>query len=285
MKFIKGYLKYTLVLLILILTLSGCTQSSTNTPINSQDKSLMLIHYIDVGQADSILIQVNGKNMLIDAGNRGDADTVISYLQKQGVKKLDYVIATHPHEDHIGAMSDIIKKFPISEFYAPKKTASTKTFENMINALNGKKIIAARADVTLDLGENTEAVLLAPNNNNYEDINNYSAVLKLKYGSNKFLFMGDAEKLSEKEILNTNSDISADVIKVGHHGSTTSSSKEFLDKAAPKIVVISVGKDNDYGHPHKETLAEFKKRGYTVYRTDIDSTIVLQSDGKNIKKR
>jgi competence protein ComEC len=281
----KKHLKYTLLLLALIISLSGCSAVDINNSNNTQDKNLLLAHYIDVGQADSILIQVNNKNVLIDAGNRGDADTIVSYLQKQGVKKLDYVIATHPHEDHIGSMSDIIKKFPITEFYAPKKTSTTKTFENMIDALNGKKIITAKAGVKLNLGENIKAEFLAPNSDKYEEVNNFSAVLKLTYGDNKFLFMGDAENLSEGEILASNVDVSSDVIKVGHHGSSTSSSKEFLDKVSPKIAVISVGKGNDYGHPHKETLEEFKKRGYTVYRTDIDGTIILQSDGKNIKKK
>jgi competence protein ComEC len=281
----KKYLNYMLMLFVIIITLSGCSSVDINISNNNQDKNLLLVHYIDVGQADSILIQVNNKNMLIDAGNSRDADTVVAYLQKQGVKKLDYVIATHPHEDHIGSMSDIIKKFPITEFYAPKKTNTTKTFEDMITALNGKKIVIAKAGVKLNLGDNIKAELLAPNGDNYEDLNNYSAVLKLTYGDNKFLFMGDAEKLNEGEILLSNLDVSADVIKVGHHGSSTSSSKEFLDKVSPKIAVISVGKGNDYGHPHAETLSEFKKRNYTVYRTDIDGTIVLQSDGKNIKKK
>jgi competence protein ComEC len=285
LNYCKKHLKYILLLLAAIITFSGCSAVKINSSTNTQDKNLLLVHYIDVGQADSILIQVNNKNMLIDAGNRGDADAIVPYLQKKGVKKLDYVIATHPHEDHIGSMSDVIKKFPITEFYAPKKTSTTKTFENMINALNGKKIITAKAGVELNLGENIKAEFLAPNNDKYEEVNNFSAVLKLTYGDNKFLFMGDAENLSEGEILASNADVSSDVIKVGHHGSSTSSSKEFLDKVSPKIAVISVGKGNDYGHPHKETLEEFKKRGYTVYRTDIDGTIILQSDGKNIKKK
>ena len=285
MSYGKKYLRYILLLIALIITLSGCSPVDINNDNNTKDNSLLLVHYIDVGQADSILIQVNDKNMLIDAGNKGDVDAVVSYLQKQGVKKLDYVVATHPHEDHIGSMADIIKRFPITEFYAPKKTSTTKTFENMINALNGKKIITAKAGVKLNLGDNTTAEFLAPNIDKYEEINDYSAVLKLTYGDNKFIFMGDAEKLSEGEILSSSADVSVDVIKVGHHGSSTSSSKEFLDKVSPKTAIISVGKNNDYGHPHKEILAEFKKRSYTVYRTDIDGTIVLQSDGKNIKKR
>lgn len=274
-----------MLLLALIILLSGCSPVSVNSNDSTIDSNILLIHYIDVAQADSILIQINNKNMLIDAGNKSDGDAVVNYLKKHGVKKLDYVLATHPHEDHIGGMSDIIKQFPINEFYAPKKTADTKTFENMVDALNGKKIIAAKAGLTLSLGDNIEVELLAPNSDKYEETNDYSAVFKLTYGDNKFIFMGDAEKLSENEILASGADITADVIKVGHHGSSTSSSKELLDAVSPKIAVISVGKGNDYGHPNKETLEELKNRGLTIYRTDIEGTIVLQSDGKDIKKR
>lgn len=288
MIFPRKQFKLILLSVFLIITFVSCS-SLQNEAIsynsNSSSSGKLTVHYIDVGQADSILVQVNGKNMLIDAGNKADGSKVASYLQKQGVKKLDYVIATHPHEDHIGGMSDVIKKFPIEDFYAPKKTTTTKTFENMISALKGKKIKVASAGVQLNLGDNVTCEMLAPNSESYEEINNYSAVIKLTYGKSKFLFMGDAEKLSEDEILANNYDISADVLKVGHHGSSSSSSPNFLDKVSPKIVIISSGKNNDYGHPHKETLSEFKKRNYTIYRTDIDGTIVLTSDGEKIKKQ
>jgi competence protein ComEC len=281
MKIFKKSLIVCLIIYIITALFSGCSPVATN----ANKKDVLLVHYIDVGQADSILVQVDGKNLLIDAGNRGDADKIITYLKSHGVKNLDYVIATHPHEDHIGGMSEIIKAFQINNFYAPKKTASTKTFENMIEALNGKKIISAKAGIHIQLSQNTNAEFLAPNSDKYEEINNFSAALRLTYGNNHFLFMGDAEKLSEEEIIKNYPEMSADVLKVGHHGSSTSSSKNFLDKVSPKIAIISTGKGNDYGHPHKETLAEFKKRGYIVYRTDIDGTIVLQSDGKNIKRQ
>lgn len=275
-----------LLAVIIIFTFAGC--SMENEPVSftqsSKSKDTLIVHYIDVGQADSILVQINGKNMLIDAGNKEDGNKVVSYLQKQNVSKLDYVIATHPHEDHIGGMSNIIKSFSMGDFYAPKKIATTKVFENMINALDSKKIKTASAGVKLDLGENVTCEMLAPNSKDYKDINNYSAVIRLIYGDSKFLFMGDAEKLSEEEILSTNNDISADILKVGHHGSSSSSSVEFLDKVSPKIVVISSGKGNEYGHPNKEVLDEFKKRDCTIYRTDIDGTIVFTSDGKKIKK-
>lgn len=281
-KFIKIFIYIT----TFSLTFTGCANANiTTSKINSQFKDKLIVHYIDVGQADSILIQVNGKNLLIDAGSLKSKDKLVSYLKKQGVKKLDYLIATHPHEDHIGGMNSIIKNFAIGELFAPKKIADTKSFENMVSALNGKRITTAAAGVKLNLGANLDCEMLAPNSDSYEDVNNYSAVIKLTYKNNKFLFMGDAQKLSEEEIIISNTDISCDVLKVGHHGSSTSSSKDFLDKASPKIAVISSGRDNQFGHPHKETITELKKRNYTIYRTDIDGTIVLTSDGNSIKKQ
>lgn len=284
--------KYFLVILSIIICcifyLSGCGLSNyKNAPsgnLNSAGK--IIVHYIDVGQGDSILIQTDNKNMLIDAGTGESKEKLISYLNKQNIKKLDYVVATHPHEDHIGGMSEVLKKYDIGKFYMPQKVYTTKVFENMVNELKRKNIkaIPAHAGIAFKLGA-AECSMIAPNSNNYESINNYSAVLLIKYGDSKFLFMGDAEKLSEKEILSKGVDLKCDVLKVGHHGSTSSSSKEFLDKASPKIAVISCGKGNDYGHPHKETLNELNKRHIKVYRTDIDKDIVLISDGKTISKQ
>jgi competence protein ComEC len=289
LKFYKKYLTTFAVLLVVVFSLIGCTSSkTTDSSKYTNTENTMKVSYIDVGQGDSILVQVNGKNLLIDAGPNDSTDKLMSYLNKQNIKKLDFIVATHPHEDHIGAMDTVIKKYTIGEFYAPKKMTTTKTFENMVTALKSKniKINTAAAGVSLDLGKNVKCEMVAPNGTNYGDnLNNYSAVIKITYGNSKFLFMGDAEKLSEKEILNKNYDISSDVLKLGHHGSSSSSSKAFLDKVSPKIAIISCGKNNDYGHPHKETLEEMKKRNIQVYRTDIDGSIVLISDGKKISKQ
>lgn len=284
---IKGkYVKIFAALLILIISITGCS-SSIVSENSSNSENIMKVSYIDVGQGDSILVQVNNKNLLIDAGPNDSTDKLISYLDKQNIKKLDYVVATHPHEDHIGGMDVVVDKYDIGEFYAPKKTANTRTFESMVKALKDKnlKITPAKAGISLDLGENVKCEMLAPNSTTYEEVNNYSAVIKITYGSSKFLFTGDAEKLSEEEILNKNYDVSADVLKVGHHGSSTSSSKAFLDKVSPKIAVISLGENNDYGHPHRETTNELKKRNIQVYRTDVDGSVVLISDGQKISKQ
>ncbi|MBY6798299.1 MBL fold metallo-hydrolase [Clostridium botulinum] len=286
MKLKKKNLIITCLLICLSIVFTACSQQSSNAVNTSNKSNELKVHYIDVGQGDSILVQTKDKNILIDAGTRKSSDSLISYLKKQHIKKLDYVIATHPHEDHIGGMPKVIEEFEISNFYAPKKTANTKIFKDMILQLKKKnlKINVAKKGVSLDLSNNSSLDFLAPVKDNYENTNDSSAVVKLTHGNTKFLFTGDAEKTSEKDILNSNEDLSSNVLKIGHHGSHSSSSKEFLDKIDPKIAIISCGKNNDYGHPHKETMKELNKRNIEVYRTDIDGNIVLTSDGENIKK-
>ncbi|MFL0197563.1 ComEC/Rec2 family competence protein [Clostridium sp. WILCCON 0269] len=287
MNYIKKYFNIISLLIVITFLISGCTNSESTNTISFKDHSLQFtVHYIDIGQGDSELIQVNGKNLLIDAGPNKNTHKLISYLNHENIKTLDYVIATHPDEDHIGGMSSVIKKYDIDKFYAPRKIVNTKTFENMIDELKSKnmKIDVPKPGTQLNLGKNTTAEILAPNSTKYEDTNNYSVVLKISYGNTKFLFTGDAEKLSEREILDKNYDVSADVLKIGHHGSSTSTTDEFLDKVSPKIAIISCGRDNSYGHPHKETLKKLKKRNIRIYRTDIDGSIVLISNGKSIVK-
>lgn len=276
-----------MIMLITIFTLIGCGGSSSikiNNYISS--KNFIKVSYIDVNQGDSILVQVNHKNLLIDSGPIESVSKLMHYLRKQNIDKLDYVVATHPHEDHIGGMSAVIKKYPIRKFYAPKKITQTKTFESMVNSLKSKnlKIDVARPGINLDLGKSVRCEILAPISNNYENLNNYSAVIKITYGNSKFLFMGDAEKPSENELLENGYDLSCDILKIGHHGSSSSSSKTFLDATNPKIAIISCGKNNDYGHPHHQTLNELKKRKIQIYRTDVDGSVVFLSDGNNIVK-
>lgn len=282
-KLCKRYLEIVIIFLLLILTITGCADLKTSSNLN---KNQLKISYIDVGQGDSILVQVNNKNLLIDAGPSENTDKLVSFLTKQKIQRLDYVIATHPHEDHIGGMPAVIKKYHIVNFYAPKVITNTTFFENMILALKNKniKIYQAKPEMTLDLGKDVDCNIIAPNSSNYEDLNNYSVVVKLSYKNCKFLFMGDAQSLSEEEMLDNNIDVSCDVLKIGHHGSKTSSSEQFLDRAKPRIAIISCGKNNDYGHPHKKTLKELKKRNIQIYRTDLDGNIILLSDGNKIFK-
>lgn len=275
MKKIKNILGLLLVLLLSISSF-GC---NVNNIVSNTDR--LKIHYIDVRQADSELIQIGDQNILIDAGNNDNM--AYDYLKSLGITKLDYVIATHPHADHIGNMATIIKNFQVDNFYAPKASTTTKTFENMVNALKNKnlKMTVPKVGDSLTIGD-AKLTFLAPNSDKYEDVNNYSIVCKLKYGNTSFLFTGDAEDVSEGEILQKQLDIQADVLKVGHHGSHSSTTQEFLDKVNPTYAIISCGKDNDYGHPHKETLDKLNKKGVKVFRTDLSGTIIATSDGSKI---
>ncbi|MBN1044882.1 MBL fold metallo-hydrolase [Clostridium botulinum] len=287
MKTTKKLLSLSLAVLLSTLSL-GCKQANaigtTNKETtNAQVTSLnnMKVHYIDVGQGDSELIQIGDKNILIDAGCNDNK--ALNYLKSIGVTNLDYVIATHPHEDHIGGMTNVINNFNVKEFYAPKVTHTTRTFENMVKALQNKglKITAPTIGDTLTIG-NATMQFLAPNSSKYQDLNNYSIVCKLKYGNTSYLFTGDAESLSEGEILAKQLDIQADVLKLGHHGSHSSTSQAFLDKVNPRYAIVSCGKGNDYGHPHQETVDKLNKKGIEMLRTDVSGTIVSTSNGNDI---
>lgn len=241
------------------------------------------VHYINVGQADSILIEQNKHFMLIDAGNNNDSNLVVNYLKQQGVSKLDYVIGTHPHEDHIGGLDIVINTFDIGQIFMPKVTSNTETFKDVVIAIRNKgfKITNPTVGNSYNLG-NANWTILAPNGSEYKDLNNYSIVTKLKFGNNSFIFTGDAEDVSEGQVLQKQLDIQGDVLKVGHHGSNSSTTDAFLAKVSPKYVVVSVGKGNSYGHPHKPTMDKLKAKNISVYRTDECGTIVATSDGKNI---
>ena len=256
--------------------------------IYAPEDDKMIVYYIDVGQGDSILIQVNKKNLLIDSGPKSDKKKLLDYLSKINIDKLDYIIATHPHEDHIGNMSKIIDNYNVLNFYAPKVESTTKTFEQMIDSLKAKNLkinVIKKGTDSINLGENTKVTVFSPTKDYYEDLNNYSPILKIQYGKTSFLFTGDAQKDIEKEILASNEDIRADVLKAGHHGSSTSTTKEFLNKVHPSIGVISVGLDNSYNHPNTDTLKRLKDSNVRIYRTDKDGTVILSSDGSTITKR
>ena len=284
----KSWYIYTLIFIILIIVTVSVAVGYNSTAFTSLNlENNMVTHFIDVGQGDCILIQVNNKNLLIDSGTTESTRKLIKYLKKNNIKKLDYVIATHPHEDHIGGMASVIKTFNIGDFYAPKAIATSESFEDMIRALikKGIKIKVAKPNISLDLGPNASCIMLSPNKTTYENINNYSCALKVSYKSSTYLFTGDIETEAEQELLGNGYDLRADVLKIGHHGSKTSTSQEFLNKVSPKISVINCGFYNTYGHPAKVTLDKLKKINSIIYRTDLDGTIVLISDGTHINKK
>lgn len=243
----------------------------------------LCVHFIDVGQADCTLVQLpNGENMLIDAGNNENGEEVVSYLKRQKVSRIDYLIGTHPHADHIGGLDNVISAFDIGAFYMPKVQTNTKTFREVLEAAQkkGLKIKSAKAGLTLAQTEKFQIEMLAPNSDSYEDLNNYSAVIRLTCGERAFLITGDAEQLAEEEI---GSELRSDVLKVGHHGSKTSTSEEFLRRVSPQYAYISCGEDNSYGHPHTETLEKLERAEVTVYRADKDGTVIFCTDGKNLE--
>lgn len=247
--------------------------------------STLKVHIIDVGQGDSILIESDNQYMLIDGGEKKMSEVVIDYLEDTGVMKLDYLIATHPHSDHIGGLEDVINHFKIGKVIMPDVIHTTKTFENLLDTIaeNQLKLTKPIIGNEYAIGEAT-FVIIAPNSPEYDNLNNYSVGIKLTFDENSFIFTGDAEVESEYEMISNGIDLDADVLKHGHHGSSTSSSDEFLDAVSPDITIVTAGADNKYGHPHREILAAVKKRNITLFRTDIEGTIVLESDGKNISR-
>lgn len=283
-------IKYILLNLFIVIcvtaSLAGCQGSlaadtAADTFTNSTTE-LLAVHFIDVGQAKSIVVQSpDGYNMLIDAGETKNG-AVEEYIKRLNIKKFDAVIATHPHSDHISEMADVINDYTIGSFYMPKVMHTSKQSENMTDALSAKGIkpIEAKAGVNFQLGEYVDCMMAAPCSSGYKDLNDWSAVTKLTYGSISFLFTGDAEMLSENEILENGADISADVLDVGHHGSSSSTGEAFLQAVNPSYAVISCGKDNDYGHPHKETLEALAD--IETFITARDGSVTFYSDGSTV---
>ncbi|MBQ9928495.1 MAG: MBL fold metallo-hydrolase [Lachnospiraceae bacterium] len=258
-------------------------ESEENTWQDLQKQEGLEVHFVDVGQGDATLIICGEHAMLIDAGDNNKGTAVQYYLQKQGVTKLDYLIGTHPDADHIGGLDVIITKFDCNRIIMPEVQRDMATYRDVIDAMEYKQYRNTRPMVGTQyfLGDAVFTVV-APVGNYGEEYNNYSVGILLTYGENKFLFTGDAERMAEYDMLQTGIDLSADVLKVGHHGSSDSTSKSFLEAVSPKYAVISCGADNDYGHPHRRTMDILEESGIAVYRTDELGDIVFYSDGQNI---
>lgn len=241
------------------------------------------VYYLNVGQADATLIENNGKYMLIDAGNNGDGDNLVSYFNSMGIDTFEYVIATHAHEDHIGGMDDIINNFTIKNFYMPDVITTTATFEDVVVALEDNNLSYSTPNIGDSFSfEGCNFKVLSVTDED-SDLNDNSIVLRLVYGNNSFLFMGDATSKIEKNILNLGINLKTDVYKVAHHGSEYSNTLAFLKEVNPTTAIISVGEGNSYGHPHEEALSNVKSVCNNIYRTDEDGTVIVDSDGDNIK--
>ncbi len=279
----------TIGLVLFLVSLSfGCSSKGPQVPspvATSSPGKLLTVAYLDVGQGDSIFIETpNGKTMLIDAGEATSQRTVSEYIEKKGVAKIDVLIATHPHADHIGAMAYIVDHFAIGSVYMPTVESSSSTYKTLMKAIEKKgiEVNVAKAGVDIPLDRDLTISVLAPLGTGYANVNDFSAVVEITYNQTEFLFMGDASEVSEQQMLKANEDVDSDVLKVGHHGSQTSSSKDFLRAVSPEYAVISVGLHNTYGHPSAAALQRLKDVNARIYRTDQDGTVVMTSNGQTI---
>ena len=252
------------------------------------------IWYLDVGQADSMLLQLPNGNewdyVLIDAGTGQTEEALVSWLQEQGVTDITAGIATHPHEDHIGGMDAVLEAIPVESLYMPEVkeslTPTTRCYEQMLDAAEAQQVQAVKGQsgVTVYEEDGVKLELVGPEpQKEYDDLNEYSLVAKLTVGGKSFLFTGDSSEQAEADMIEAGEDLKADVLKIGHHGSSTATTKAFLQAVNPQVAVISCGKDNSYGHPHEETMQRLQEKAMTIYRTDEDGTILATCDGTSIE--
>ncbi len=270
------------LLSISAILLTGCSFLADMQPASISDFE---IHYIDVGQADSALVICEGEAMLIDGGNVADSSLLVSYLEELGISHLDYMICTHAHEDHVGGLSGPLNTCTVDFVMAPVTEYDSKAFGSFkkYTEAQGLEIYVPSADESFSLGSSTVDIL-APRKE-YDDANNTSIVLKVTYENTSFLFTGDAERESEQDMIDAGCDLSANVLKVGHHGSDSSTSYVFLREVLPEYGIISVGEGNSYGHPTEDTLSRLRDADVKVYRTDMQGTVVCISDGTHIAFR
>lgn len=270
----------TTVIITLAILIGAVSYASA--PSFAADPDKMEVHFIDVGQGDSTLITCGEHSMLIDAGDDSKGTAIQNYLKKQGVEKLDYLVLTHPDSDHIGGAPVIITKFNIKKVFVSNYEKDNKTYQKLIQALDDKKLKYITPEVGAKYYLSTAVITILAPNKEYDNPNDSSVSLIIQNGNNKFLFSGDAGEDAEEDILDNGIDISADVYHAGHHGSRTSSSKDFIKAIAPDYAVISCGEGNSYGHPHAETLNTLRTNGVKVYRTDEQGSIIAKTDGKKI---
>lgn len=270
--------------ILTIFIFNGCEMPSAISDNIPYDNSELRVSFIDVNQGDSTLIECGGQSMLIDAGIYSERHSVTSYLSSLGIKSLDYCVATHPHSDHIGGMSEVLYNFSVDTLVYPICYTNSSAWFNILDICDeiGVNYLNPQPGDSFTLGDATITVFSPYRSAKYENENDYSLVLKLEYENTSFLFTADAERTVEEELLSSGFDLSADVLKCGHHGSSTSSCERFIDAVNPEAAVISCGFNNDYGHPHDETLNTLRSREISIFRTDLQSTIVACSDGEEI---
>lgn len=280
-------MKKLIALLLLLLLLVGCTRQTPETTAPTQPETeYLVVHFIDVGQADCILLQCGDETMLVDGGNAADGMDVTRYLQQQGIDDLDLVVGTHSHEDHIGGLPTVLNNFDAEAIWISEFTYTNATVTNFLNAAakQNTPITNAQLGDTYDLG-GAEVTVLGPVRYDYEDVNDLSLVLMVEFGEIRFLLTGDMEQLAEGHMMDywgEDFDWSADVLKVGHHGSYSSTGYRLLWAVAPTWAVISCGRNNDYGHPHADPLSRLRDAEVTLFRTDLAGTVIAATDGETI---
>ena len=281
-------MKKILAVILACLLFSGCTLvidfgPSTATPPPASGEELT-VHYLDVGQADCIFLECGGEYMLIDGGNREDGQMVVSYLQQQGIEALDVVVCTHAHEDHVGGLPSVLAVYPTERVLSPTRTYSSKVFDKFLYYADQQRLTVEipQPGDAFTLGS-AQVTVLGPVKS-YAETNDTSIVLRLEFGETSFLFTGDMEVAAENDMLDYWGSRwqPSDVLKVGHHGSETSTGYRFLYEVSPKYAIVSVGEGNTYGHPDKEPMSRLHDADVTTFRTDRLGTVIAVSDGKDI---
>lgn len=284
--FAKKYPLAALALIIIaaVVLLFQSKDGETSTPTVTPSADGLYVHYIDVGQGDSELICCGGEYMLVDAGVPEAGETVVKYLEELGVEKLAYVVCTHGHADHCGGLDEVVKAFEVETVFTSPYAGDGGSYEYFVSAAEERGLALEAPDegVHYRLGE-ASFEFIGPLSD-HEDLNDDSLVFRLEYGDTSFLFTGDMTSTGEKELIESGAELKSDVLKVGHHGSRGASCYQFLYEVEPQIAVISCETDNEYGHPHEETLSRLEDADATIYRTDLEGSVVIFSDGVSVGK-
>ncbi|MFX3643317.1 MAG: ComEC/Rec2 family competence protein [Candidatus Pristimantibacillus sp.] len=293
--------KILLTSIILSVMLTSCSVSQENfiksaqavadgietINISSSDQKLQFkkgqlnVLFIDIGQGTSVLIEKNGKYLLYDTGDNDKEELMVRTLKEHNIKKIDVVIGSHPHADHIGGLDAVIDNFDVKKLYMPKVTTNTKTFESVLLSAKkkGLKITSAKAGTTIDFGKDISVDVVAPIKSKYDDLNDYSVVVKLTYKNQSVLLTGDASYESEMDMVKSGEDLRAALLLTPHHGSSSSSSQKMISAVNPEYTVIQVGANNKYGHPTDKVLKRLEKQKVKVFRNDLQGSILATTNG------